>query len=318
MAEGHMLFFTLLLILFPIHATGAPLSFSDQTAGFTLHYRDLSSNKPITSLFVMPGERISFHVTTPDDQPVHVNETGLADTPVYPVRRNYWEINAPQNPGIYTYILRDRHGSTKYLQLFVKVSRENKQNEYLNGYRIGLYPREPLAGQPAYNPPDGFIEVTRWNRHTRVSPHFTLEQFLCKQASGWPKYVVLDERLILKLEILLEEINAIGINVPTLSIMSGYRTPWYNAAIGNGRYSRHIYGDAADVYIDLNGNGWMEDLNSDGKIDKKDAAILYQIINERFGPGRQSRFMGGLSLYPERSWRTPFIHLDARGTAARW
>lgn len=313
-----MLFITLFSVLFTINPAGAPLSYSDLTTGFTLHFRDLSSNKPITSLYVMPDERISFHITTPDNRAVFVNKTGLTDSPVYPVELNNWEFNAPDKPGIYKYTIKDRHGSEQYLHVFVKVPRGHKQNEYLNGYRIGKYPAEPLSGQPAYNPPDGFIEVTRWNRHTRVSPHFTLEQFLCKQESGWPKYVVLNEKLILKLEILLDEINALGINVPTLSIMSGYRTPWYNASIKNGRYSRHIYGDAADIYIDLQGNGWMEDLNGDGKIDKKDAAILYQIINDRFGPDRQSRFQGGLSLYPERSWRTPFIHLDTRGTVARW
>ena len=41
--------------------------------------------------------------------------------------------------------------------------------------------------------------------------------------------------------------------------MSGFRTPQYNKGGGNtgGRagLSRHMYGDAADIFIDSNGDG---------------------------------------------------------------
>ena len=36
------------------------------------------------------------------------------------------------------------------------------------------------TGDPAYNRPRGFIEVTRENLGTWVSPHFRLAQFVCK------------------------------------------------------------------------------------------------------------------------------------------
>ena len=40
-------------------------------------------------------------------------------------------------------------------------------------------------------PPPGFIEVTKDNQDTKVSPHFTLKQFLCKEdtSKSFPKYV---------------------------------------------------------------------------------------------------------------------------------
>jgi hypothetical protein len=41
-----------------------------------------------------------------------------------------------------------------------------------------------------------------------------------------------------------------GHNVDGLTIMSGYRTPFYNRAIGNVPNSRHVFGGAADFYID--------------------------------------------------------------------
>jgi hypothetical protein len=193
------------------------------------------------------------------------------------------------------------------------------QGEYLNGYRIGRYPDKPLRGLAIYRPPAGFIEVTPENRDTRLSPHFTLGQFLCKQESGWPKYVVLRERLILKLEMILEEVNKRGHTARTFTVMSGYRTPFYNKAIGNVRYSRHVYGGAADIYIDEDpADGNMDDLNGDGRIDYRDAAVLYAIIDDLYGHAWYQPFVGGLGRYRKTANHGPFVHVDVRGFRARW
>ena len=100
--------------------------------------------------------------------------------------------------------------------------------EFLNGYRIGRYPEKPLRGLADYVPPAGFVEVTRENENVLVSPHFRLKQFLCKQPAGSRKYVVLNERLLLALEYILERVNEAGYRATTFHIMSGYRTPAYN------------------------------------------------------------------------------------------
>src|SRR5206468_2678029 len=83
----------------------------------------------------------------------------------------------------------------------------------MNGYRIGAYPAKPLKGNPLYVPPVGFIEVTKDNQETKVSPHFVLKQFLCKEDTSkqFPKYIVLKERLPLKLEAILERVNAMNV-----------------------------------------------------------------------------------------------------------
>ena len=126
---------------------------------------------------------------------------------------------------------------------------EISEHQKLNGYRIGQYKQKPLKNNPVYKPPTAFVEVTPQNRDERVSPHFTLGQFISKQASAYPKYLALRERLLLKLEMILEAVKEQGIQVSTLHVMSGFRTPFYNKAIGNPtQYSRHLYGDAADIF----------------------------------------------------------------------
>ena len=81
---------------------------------------------------------------------------------------------------------------------------------HVDGFRVGRYERRPLRGDPNYARPAGFVEVTEANQGTLVAPHFTLGQFVSKQTGGFPKYLVLRERLLLKLEMLLEEVRTAG------------------------------------------------------------------------------------------------------------
>ncbi|MDH3227399.1 MAG: D-Ala-D-Ala carboxypeptidase family metallohydrolase [Thermoleophilia bacterium] len=205
------------------------------------------------------------------------------------------------------------------LNVFVMVPRAKVVNGILNGYRIGEYPKTAFKGLSVYKPPPGFIEVTPENEDTSVSPHFTLKQFLCKQADGHPKYVVLRERLLLKLELVLQETNAGGFRSDTLHVMSGYCTPYFNKAIGNVKYSRHVFGGAADVFIDASPvDGVMDDLNGDGRLDVRDAAVLYDIVDRLYGEERYDSFVGGLGQYRETPAHGAFVHVEVRGFRARW
>ncbi len=189
-------------------------------------------------------------------------------------------------------------------------------------YHLGDWPSEKHAmTNPAYSNPKGFLEVTHDNFSTHLSEHFTLGQFITKdQLSVWPKYVVLQPRLVDKLELTIEELAREGHPVKGLFVMSGFRTPEYNEQGGDpgGRsaISRHQYGDAADVYPDDHGKGRMDDLNGDGRVDLKDARILAQAADavERQHP----ELAGGIGIYPATSAHGPFVHIDARGTRARW
>ncbi len=130
---------------------------------------------------------------------------------------------------------------------------------------------------------------------------------------------MLQERLLLKLERLLQEVNTRGYRCDTFHVMSGYRTPYYNAAIGNVKYSRHLYGDGADIFIDANPeDGVMDDLDGNGRIDIEDAGVLYEIIDDLYERDDFQPFIGGLARYGTTSAHGPFVHIDARGFRARW
>ena len=188
-------------------------------------------------------------------------------------------------------------------------------------YYIGTWPTERGRSRTGYVTPSGFIEVTQENQDTPVSDHFTLGDFLTHdQQDVWPKYVVLDMRLVDKLELVLLDLEERGYATNGVHIMSGFRTPQYNVAGGNPRgratLSRHMYGDASDIFIDNDGNGWMDDLNRDGKVNIEDSEVILAAVErvEREHPG----LVGGAGVYPAESGHGPFIHIDVRGYRARW
>lgn len=191
----------------------------------------------------------------------------------------------------------------------------------LDGYRVGRWPTRGLAARDArYAPPAGFIPVTPENESTMVSKRFRLSDFLTHdQQDVWPKVLVLGVTLLDKLELVGNELERRGLP-SLLHIMSGFRTPQYNAkGVGKGgraRESRHMYGDAADVIVDANGDGRMDDLDGDGKITIRDARVLYAVAEAV--ESEHPALVGGLSAYRATSAHGPFVHIDARGVRARW
>lgn len=197
-----------------------------------------------------------------------------------------------------------------------------KRNGRIGTYRIGSWPFERrTASNPRYANPAGFIEVTPENQDTYVSEHFRLRDFLTKdQKAVWPKYLVLDERLLDKLELVMAELSRSGVPARNLHVMSGFRTPQYNAqgvgAGGRASSSRHQYGDAADVFVDNDHNGQLDDLNGDGRVNTADVGVMVAAVErvERAYP----QLVGGAGVYRSTSAHGPFVHIDARGNRARW
>ena len=206
--------------------------------------------------------------------------------------------------------------------------RSDKQNGRVGLYYIGNWPgetgpvRAPSKAPPArYQPPSGFIEVTQQNADTKLSEHFKLRDFLTHdQPNVWPKYLVIELRNVDKLELVLSDLAAHGINVNGVHVMSGFRTPQYNKGGGNtgGRagLSRHMYGDAADIFIDNDGNGTMDDLNNDGRVSIEDSRVILQALDRV--EAAHPELVGGGGVYPAESGHGPFIHIDSRGYRARW
>ena len=205
--------------------------------------------------------------------------------------------------------------------VFTMRSFGQKVRAWLNGYRLGYWPQEKgRLRSEAYKNPDGFIEVTPENEDTRVSEHFRLRDFVSHdQKDVWPKYVVLREPLLDKLELVIEDLNDHGVNAEGMRIRSGFRTPAHNFAVrgeGSARDSRHQFGDAADVFIDQEGNGKMSDLNGDGKVNFADVKMILDAV-ERV-EARYPELVGGTGLYAYSGRSGPFAHIDVRGTRARW
>lgn len=224
----------------------------------------------------------------------------------------------PGKPGVYRLLTDARQGLT----FIVLTPFSAKVAGRIGDYRMGVWPFERrAASDPAYENPPGFIEVTPDNFHTRVSEHFTLGQFVTKgQDDVWPKYLALDRRLVDKLELTIDELARRGHRVSGLVVMSGFRTPDYNEAGGDtgGRsaVSRHLYGDAADVYPDGAGRGWIDDLNRDGRRDIRDARVVAAAADAV--EAQHPELTGGIGIYPGNGAHGPFVHIDARGRHARW
>ncbi len=288
----------------------------DTVAGFAVKFKEEVSPYPVMGLFVMPGDTVPLEAVLTDTLPRYTAEAGAGT--LERTGRASWRWIAPREKGVSAIVVRDSaSGETVALHAFVMVPRP--AGATIHGFRVGRYERGALHGDRGYARPRGLVEVTEANRGTLVAPHFTLGQFVSKQPGGYPKYLVLRERLLLKLEMLLEEAARVGLPVTTFQIMSGYRTPYYNRSIGNEtRYSRHLYGDAADIYVDENGDGVMDDLTGDGRADLEDARLLGGLIDQLSRSSWYRPFEGGLGLYRANRAHGPFIHVDARGYRARW
>jgi uncharacterized protein YcbK (DUF882 family) len=224
---------------------------------------------------------------------------------------------APTRPGFYRLAL--LRGDTREVlpepTLGVLVPFDEKRGSLLNGYRIGTYLSERLGhagGRPA-----GFLEVSQAEARLRVSQHLTIADFITRddQQDVWPKYVALSPQLLDKIELVIDEVQrwrlqAAGQEVANLrfGVSSGFRAPAHNARVRRAASdSRHQYGDAADVVMDADGDGRITAM--DGKL----VALAVEMVEMR-----NPELVGGLGLYTSRRYRTPYVHIDARGRRSRW
>ena len=265
---------------------------------------------------VLPGQKVVFQLLPENSASLQVK---VKEGRISLLSSGKWQYTAPSLSGTDKITVYDSaHNTSMLITIFVMVPRYKMKGEYLNGYRIGTYPSTRYKGRANYDRPEGFIEVTADNKDVFITPHFQLVQFVCKQVSGWPKYALLQPKLLVKLEYIIDGLHKRGIPVKTLFIMSGYRTPYYNKSIKNVKNSRHIYGDASDIFIDEDHNSVMDDLNGDGKSNIRDAAVIYDIVNRIDNNPQTKWLLGGLGTYKKTTAHTWFVHVDTRGYRARW
>ena len=184
---------------------------------------------------------------------------------------------------------------------------------------MGFWPFEKKTSQPcSYSQPAGFVEVTPKNINYPISEHFSLGDFVSKdQPDVWPKYVIIDLRLVDKLELIFAELNREGYSIRHLAILCGFRSPFCNENFGDprgrGKLSRHMFGDAMDISVEKNVPRWSA---QDGHKDITNAEIVAQAA-EKVDLSYKT-LVGGLGIYPSTSDHGPFVHIDARGFKARW
>ncbi len=213
---------------------------------------------------------------------------------------------------------------------------------------IGNYPHVKDSFQtPAsfYKRPSHLYRVTPENENGKVSPHFKLGDFdlhfdyttpESPAINQFPQYIALYPELVAKLEQIIDGLAEKGIEVETLGLLAGFRSPAYNewkkkqGGVGGKYtkgYSTHMYGAAADFFVDRDGNGIMDDMDGDGVSDQKDAmwirdrivdAVDCQAKDEKNGLGGACGTYGEHDV-PDRSIQTPNLHVDVRGYhQARW
>lgn len=277
-----------------------------------VHYNGRPLQGPTFAVYVLPNT--TFRLTT--NRPVEVAFDGVwrAEGPAA------FEVTVPATPGETILRLTDAATGTKFtLNTLIMHSIDRLDAGFLDGYRIGDYPTHPLRNNLNYLPPTGFVRVTRENQNIHVSPSFTLGQFTSRQSTRFPRYLTLRPELLLKLERIKAAVERATGQDQSIVIMSGYRTPYYNRVIGNVRYSRHVYGDAADIYLDSRPrDGIMDDLDGDGHTTRADARWLFELIDGMQAAGELDGYVGGLGLYGSTHAHGPFVHVDVRGYRARW
>lgn len=281
----------------------------DTRVAFSIAFQDLRSDLSILSTTIMPGGTL--RIETP--------AAASADAGALARDGSAWLWEAPAEPGR-AELLFEQGGERMVLNVFVLTPFVNGRDESLAGYRIGRYATTLFRGLNSYAAPRGFIDLAHGPADLRVSPHFTLGQFICKQQPGHdPTFLLLRPAMLLKLETLLEAANARGWPGETFFVMSGFRTPYYNRSIGNvTTSSRHLYGGAADIWLDADGDGQMDDLNRDGVINKGDARELARLAERLAEAGGPNWPRGGIGIYGANAAHGPFVHIDARGYRARW
>ena len=117
------------------------------------------------------------------------------------------------------------------------VPLRSKMGASWRGYRVGYWPGERARNRhrSRYPLPDGFLEVTPENQDLPLSTHFRVRDFLTHdQQNTWPKVLVIQLPLLDKLELIAGALQALG-KPAALRVMSGFRTPQYNAlGVGPG------------------------------------------------------------------------------------
>ncbi len=295
--------FLALLMLFSTESDPCPAS---PVLGLAVDGEPLPAER--LALTVMPGDSVTLSPSGDRDLHWYAN----AGTPATGDGATFgWR--APRDHGIYRLDVQHEEGVESYT-LIVPVDASRFRTVSLNSFHVGSYgdgcSRDAL--------PDAFIEVTAETFSAPVSTHMTVGDYLCHIEGRWPQYMVLDLRLTDKLERILAAVREVYPPASSIANISGFRTPAYNAEIGNNTTeSLHLYGMAADVWIESwPPNGLMDDVDRNKRVDVYDGEYIVELTRVLEASGEV--VTGGASAYRWNAYHGPFVHVDTRGSMASW
>lgn len=127
----------------------------------------------------------------------------------------------------------------------------------------------------------------------QITRNFNRSEFACQCGCGFDAVSLAFVQNLQRLRDALPKMNG---KRRRIHITSGCRCPKHNAMVGGSKDSRHIHGDAADL--------WADGMT---------AAELYQIA-----AGIPDIAAGGIGLYPTYRRGEGILHLDDRPRPARW
>ena len=262
-----------------------------------------------------------------------------------PAQNSEQECRAPKQPGLYHLSWQGQAASQPNrpaLDVLVLTRAESsvhgdKTELKIDGTSIGSYHdpaqspvRRVRENAQQYQVPRYFAALTPDTINLKLGPDFDLGQLIAFKDFHGPdgKKVFTTSRhtdvlplrpeLIDKLIKLRERLRSKGVKVTRFWITSGFRTPDYNRSIHGAAFSRHCYGDAVDLCIDEDNDKHMDDLNGDGKIDRKDGIVIADACRELEAEG--AVVPGGIGVYEwtgDDSVRS-HVHIDCRGYISRW
>ncbi|OPL18575.1 MAG: hypothetical protein AVO35_04380 [Candidatus Aegiribacteria sp. MLS_C] len=261
-----------------------------------------------TAFVVIPGDTVTLTL----DQGAQAGWSFTAGTPGSGSGSSFgWR--APRGHGIYHMDVSTSEGTYKY-SVIVPVETCRWRTTTLNSFPIGSYG----DGNGMEDRPDWFIEMDAAGSGTRITTHLTLGDFLGHVEGSYPQYLALDLRLADKMEELFSAVSEVYPQASSIYCLSGFRTPAYNAAIGNETSeSLHLYGMAADIWIESwPANGLMDDIDRNKRVDVYDGEYLVELVRTLEVQGRV--VTGGASAYRWIPTHGPFVHIDTRGSRAVW
>ncbi|MDR2390593.1 MAG: hypothetical protein LBE84_02785, partial [Planctomycetota bacterium] len=242
---------------------------------------------------------------------------------------------APENPGSY-YIdleLAATAGSVRR-DICVLVAHRAEARRTAAGFelsvageKIGFYPHPSRSGNikvkthpESYQPPVWWLRLTGDNAGFEVVPGLLAGDLVAVPEDGGPRHTSLVPvcyPMWRAVSTLRRELGRLGLPENSLRLISVFRTPGHNRAIGSNSFGRHIYGDAFDFYVGEGDSVKAMDLNRDGRLDRRDAWPLVGLIEDLQAEGAIP--MGGVGVYNTVGGdHEVTLHLDLRGHRATW